>query len=313
MDILIGVIASLIAAIIIFIFKHWTGHFFSDFKARVASSIENGNNGSNRDNITENTLRNISPLLMKINCSRCNTINPLANNDCSNCGNKDIARQKIVDRGFLKSIILAVISVIIFPLNLLFGILSLLIILKAYIYSNIAGFFIPIIVLGKVFSFFEKTPWSYVGLASVGFLISGIIIVTLEYAIENENSIPQRILRFMLMFLFPPLFILIYLNYYEPRSALENISREVKKNLNKQVSEDDAKKILMAKYKKRDSALGDIAKVVSDSEDSKYHFSNDYLYKYFSDGAYKNVVTSYGIIILIYIFSFLYYIGLFNV
>ena len=243
MDILIGVIASLIAAIIIFVFKHWTGDFFSDFKARVASSIENGNNGSNRDNITENILMNISPLLMKINCSRCNTINPLANNDCSNCGNKDIARQKIVDRGFYKSIILSVISVIIFPLNLLFGILSLLIILKAYIYSNIVGFFIPIIVLGKVFSFFEKTPWSHVGLASVGFLISGIIIATLEYAIENENSIPQKLLRFMLMFLFPPLFILIYLNYYEPRSVLESISMEVKKNLNETVSEDDAKKI----------------------------------------------------------------------
>ena len=252
---------------------------------------------------------------MQINCPRCDAKNSLMNLNCENCGFKDVARKNIADRGVIKPILLALLSIIVFPLNLLVGIGVFLIIIKSYIFSYIGGAVIPIMLIGKIFGFFEETEWTKLGLGVLALIVAMIIVGFVSYAFEEEESKPYKILRFLSMFLFPPLLVFVYSYYYKPRLALANISREIKGNLDEGVSEGDAKKSLMAKYKKRDGVIEDVAVTVSGSEKGEYstHFKDSDWYKYFSHDTYESVAIAYGIVLFIYVFSMLYSTGILGI
>lgn len=307
-DIIVGVVASLIAALILFVLKFWLSPHISTFKSNFTSSSVDKSGG--RESFSSKELRDTSSSKIKINCPRCNEINSIFNLCCDNCGQNDIARKNIADRGMVKPLLLSLFSIVTFPINMLAGIILTLLTIKSYIFMPLAGAFIPMFAIGKLFGYFEKVSWEYIGIGTLAFFIIGALQGVFEYALENEDSAPHKILRFIIMFIFPPLYIMTYLNYYKPREAFEEIAWEAKRNLDQEISTEDAKKILMAKYKKRDNIISDISKVIS-GERNICNFSNDYLYKYFFNDKNEAVLIAYGIVLIIYILIFLYSIGLF--
>jgi len=248
--------------------------------------------------------------MLLINCPRCETKNPLHNINCDKCGFSDVAKTKIIDKGILKPLLFSLLSIVIFPINVITGIGFILIILMAFInawFLKIFGIIFPIITIGKFFDYFADISWGDLGGVFITSLISILIYEFVLFAYKENESLPYKILRFIFMFLFPPLLTFLNLYYYEPRRVLASFSKQMKNNLTNEITETVAKQELMEKYKKRDDVLIDGAVIISGVEKEEYYssFEDDNCYKYFSNDSDFIVYLAYGVVILSYILYFL--------
>ncbi len=248
--------------------------------------------------------------MLLVNCPRCETKNSLKNDTCEKCGFGDVSGKNIVDKGLFIPLLLSLLSIVIFPINVLVGLGLILVILIATINAwvlKIFGIFFPIVIIGKLFDYFVDISWGEIGQM---FLISTISIIIYEfvvYAYTEKESLPYKILRFIFMFLFPPLLTFLNLYYYEPRKTIANISRQIKNNLTSSLTQKEAKQALMEKYKKRDGVLIDGSIIITTGQiEDEYTFLDSTCYKYFANDSDFVVYLAYIVVIVLYILYFFF-------
>jgi len=247
--------------------------------------------------------------MLVVNCPRCETKNLLKNDACKKCGFSDVGSKKIIDKGLFMPLLLSLLSIVIFPINVLIGLGLILIIVMATINAwslKIFGILFPIIIIGKFLDYFKDISWGAVGQMFILSFISILIYEFVLHAYKEKESLPYKILRFIFMFLFPPLLTFINLYYYDPRRVLENISRQIKKNLTDKLTEKDIKQELMEKYKKRDAILIDSATIIFGREKDCSTFLNSTCYKYFSSDSILIIFLAYAVVIISYIIYYFF-------